>query len=96
MYSQFINGNIDRLGNLEQKIKVLIKITKKVGGGGWRNDKVSPTCRPRIALLRLIYVDGKADALRAYLYGGGGPQIGEVTCTCGGSPTYQVNVITFK
>ena len=29
MYSQFINGNIDRLGNLERKIKVLIKITKK-------------------------------------------------------------------
>ena len=34
MYSQFINGNIDRLGNLEQKIKVLVKITKKSGGGG--------------------------------------------------------------
>ena len=43
---------------------------------------------------RLIYVDGNADALRGCLYGGGGPQIGEVTCTCEGSPTYQVNVIT--
>ena len=68
----------------------------RVGEG--RNDKLSPTCRPRIALLsvniRLIYVDGKADALRGCLYGGGGPQIGEVTCTCEGSPTYQVNVIT--
>ena len=34
MYSQFINGNIDRLGNLERKIKVLIKITKKKWGWG--------------------------------------------------------------
>ena len=32
MYSQFINGNIDRLSNLERKMKVLIKITKKSGG----------------------------------------------------------------
>ena len=32
--------------------------------------------------------------LRASLHGGGGPQIGEVTC--GGSPTYHVNVVKLK
>ena len=32
--------------------------------------------------------------LRACLHGGGGPQIGAVTC--GGSPTYHVNVIKLK
>ena len=33
-------------------------------------------------------------SLRACLHGGGGPQIGEVTC--GVSPTYHVNVIKLK
>ena len=33
-------------------------------------------------------------SLRAYLHGGGGPQIGEVTS--GGHPNYHVNVIKLK
>ena len=34
--------------------------------------------------------------LRASLHGGGGPQIGEVTCTWPGHPTYHVYVIKLK
>ena len=56
--------------------------------------------RPKVLLIKILRILPKTTmkvaktSLRACLHGGGGPQIGEVTC--GGSPTYHVNVIKLK